>query len=340
MITVRPLLWCPVALLGAAVMLSAIVSCPAAADVLEIPASFSVGPPRGSGGDGLTMRFKDNSNECSLLSCQAATDTITVNTTTMPNVNFLLNQNCSIGPFYHACGYFWTRWDSYLDIRTPGDYMFSMQVDDQGEVAIGDSTILKLDGSHWYANVTSDTIRFSVAGSYPVRMYYADCQPCCRGFRLGGMGPEGSDMMAFTEGFDFNADLGPCCTYGGNGPGLSVIPADLFFLSPTNVGVDPGALEGTGGSIVRAWTSPNPSRGTVRLAVELAREQRLWVEVFDAAGRRLDTLAGGTRFDPGVARWSWSPVTQRVSGPASGTFFYRVRSEDGSLASGRFTSLR
>jgi len=217
---------------------------PAAARIIDIPASFRAGPPRGSGGDGLAVRFKDVDGGCSIALIKSATDTVTVQTTTMSNVNFLLNQGCTFGPFNHGCGYFETRWDSYLDIRAAGDYVFSMQVDDQAEVAIGDSTVLFLEGGHWFENVTSDTVRFTTTGSYPLRIYYADCQPCCRGFRLGGMGPAGSDMMTFTEGFDFDTDLGPCCTFGTNGPGASIIPADLFFLSPPNVAVEPGIRAG------------------------------------------------------------------------------------------------
>jgi len=313
---------------------------PAAGEIIDIPASFRAGPPRGSGGDGLAVRFKDTDGGCSIAFIKEATDTVVVQTTTMANVNFLLNQGCTFGPFNHGCGYFQTRWDSFLDIRAAGDYVFSMQVDDQAEIAIGDSVILFLEGGHWFENVTSDTVRFAVAGSYPLRIYYADCQPCCRGFRLAGMGPAGSGMMGFIEGFDFNTDLGPCCTFGTNGPGVSIIPADLFFLSPPSVAVEPGIRTATTEAILGSWTSPNPSRGTVLLSVELAREQSLWVEVFDASGRRLGTLAAGDRYSAGVVSWPWSPLWAQPARPASGTYFYRVRNEDGASAGGRFTILR
>ncbi|MEO7866186.1 MAG: PA14 domain-containing protein, partial [Candidatus Eisenbacteria bacterium] len=238
------------------------------ARVIPIPASFRIGPPQGGSGDGLTVRFKDVTNsDCGLSLCKIATDSVTVQVTTMSNVNFLLNQGCTFGPFDHGCGYFQTRWDSYLDIRVPGDYVFSMQVDDQGTVAVGDSTILFLDGAYWFQNVISDTVRFESSGSYPLRAYYADCQPCCRGFRLGGMGPAGSGLMAFTAGFNFNGDLGPCCTFGSNGPGLSLVPSALFFRSAPTVSVPAADIDPGSRTITRCWASPNPAQGRVVLAL-------------------------------------------------------------------------
>jgi len=328
------------ALLAGATVLLALCSTAAQARVVEIPSSFRTGPPQGGTGDGLLMRFKDVSSGCSLDLCRASTDTVTAQVTTMPNINFLLNQDCSIAGFNHGCGWFRTRWDSYLDIRAAGDYVFAMQVDDQGSVAIGDSLILVLDGAHWYENVKSDTIRFESPGSYPLRAYYADCQPCCRGFRLGGMGPEGSGMMGFNPAFDFNTDLGPCCTFGTNGPGLSIVPAALFFKGPSLVAVEPPSGSNPGASIMGVWASPNPARGLVLLSLELAREQRVWAEVYDATGRRVASLADGTRVAAGVTRWPWAPEWSLGRRPASGFFFYRVRTEDGSSARGRITTIR
>lgn len=333
-----------VSLAGAALLTLACLAAPfaAGARVIDIPASFRVGPPQGGAGDGLTVRFKDVATGagCSLEFCAAATDTVTFQTTVMPNVNFLLNQGCTFGPFNFGCDYFETRWDSYLDVRAPGDYVFSIQVDDGASLAVGDSVVVKLDGGNWFVNATSDTVRFAYAGSYPLRAYYFDCPVCCRGFRLGGMGPAGSGMMAFTPGFNFNNDLGPCCTYGSNGPGLSVIPPALFFRSPPTVSVAPGAGATGTGAIVRCWAGPNPSRGAVLLALELAREQRVWAEIFDASGRRVATLADGATLARGVSRWPWSPAWSRPAGGSSGTFFWRVRTEDGSVAGGRVVVAR
>jgi hypothetical protein len=308
----------------------------AGARVIEIPAAFRVGPPQGTTGNGLTMRFKDLTSGCGIALCKSAADTVTVQVTTFPSVNFLLNQGTTIGGFNHGGGYFATRWDTYFDIRVPGDYVFAMQVDDNAEVAIGDSVVLQRDGGNWFANTTSDTVRFAYAGSYPLRAYYADCQPCCRGFRLGGMGPAGSGLMAFNAAFDFNADLGPCCTTGTNGPGVSLVPGALFFRSPPTVSVDPAPSAGANDSILRCWAGPNPARGAVQLSLDLARGQRVWAEVFDAAGRHTATLAAGEHMPAGVVRWPWV----RPASSASGTLFFRVRTEDGSTATVRVAVIR
>lgn len=322
------------------IALTIVTPLPSHARVIPIPADFRVGPPQGGMGDGLDVRFKDVGSGCTLQLIKDATDTVSVQITTRPWVNFLLNQGCNFDPFPHGCGYFETRWDSYLDIRAPGDYVFSMQVDDQATIAIGDSTILELEGGHWFANVTSDTVHFEETGSYPFRAYYADCQPCCRGFRLGGMGPPGSGMMAFSAGFDFNTDLGPCCTYGSNGPGVSLVPAELFFRTSGTVSVEPGVGSVAAGTILRCWASPNPSRGEATLAVELSRGQQVWTDVFDSAGRRIASLAHGEWRGPGVARWVWSPGGSSPAARASGTYFFRVRTSDGSRARGQLAITR
>ncbi len=314
----------------------------AAARVVTIPVSARVGGPRSESGDGLLVRFRDvdvNAG-CTLAFCAGATDTVTVQTTVMPNVNYLLNTGTLFGPFNFGGSFFETRWDAWINIKVAGDYVFSEQVDDGASVAIADSTILWLDGGHWFVNATSDTVRFVYPGLYPFRAYFFDCPVCCRGFRLGAMGPAGSGMMAWTPGFDFNADLGPCCTYGGNGPGLSVIPGALFFRTMPTSGVEPASELDATGALLGCWAGPNPSRGPVLLAIELAREQRVWVDVFDAAGRRVATLADGVRCASGRTRWPWSAAWSGRGAAASGTWFYRVRTEDGSHASGRIVTVR
>ncbi len=313
---------------------------PASARVIDIPPAFRVGLARADAGDGLRVRFKDVSDSCSLHFCRGATDTVTVQITPMPNINFLLNQGSYFGPFYHGGSYFETRWDSFLNIKVPGDYVFSIQVDDGASVAIGDSLILVFDGGHWFYNLTSDTVRFAQSGVYPLRAYFFDCPYCCRGFRMGGMGPAGSGMMAFTPGFNFDSDLGPCCTYGNNGPGVSVVPAALFFqTAPAVSGGSPPAA-GSTASITGCSAAPNPCRGATVLAVELARGDRVWLEVFDAAGRRVSTLAAGEWRPAGVTRWLWALDPSSPGARASGSYFYRVRTADGSSAGGSVIVVR
>lgn len=303
---------------------------PSFAKVIPIPAAFRVGPPQTGAGDGLTMRFKDAvPDSCSFRFCKASTDTGGLATTTFPNINYLLNQGTLIGPFDFGGSYFETRWDTYLSVKVPGYYVFSMQVDDGARVSIGDSTILALDGGHWFENVTSDSVWFEYAGSYPMRAYYYDCPVCCRGFRLGGMGPAGSGLMAFTPGFNFNTDLGPCCTFGGNGPGISVVPGSVFFRSPPAVSVAPapGRPDAT---ILASAAGPNPCRGATLVRLELARPQRVWAEVYDATGRRVATLSAGEACPSGTVSWPW--IARDAA--RAGTYFYRARTEDGASASG------
>ncbi len=325
-----------------ALLLVACCATAAPARVVFIPATARVGGPRSEGGDGLLVRFRDVAvNEgCKLAFCAAATDTVTVQTTVMPNVNYLLNTGTLFGPFNFGGSFFETRWDAWLNVKVAGDYIFSQQVDDGASVTIADSTILSLDDGNWFVNTTSDTVRFEYPGLYPFRAYFFDCPVCCRGFRLGAMGPPGSGMMAWTPGFNFNADLGPCCTYGNNGPGLSVIPGALFFRTMPSSAVEPAAELGGTGALLGCWAGPNPARGPVLLTIDLAREQRVWVEVFDPAGRRVATLAEGTLCARGRTRWPWSAAWGVRGATASGTWYYRVRTEDGSHASGRVVMVR
>jgi len=323
------------------VALAAGLTGPLQANIVQVPPGFRVSPPRGDDGDGLYVRYKDVPTDagCSLAFCAEATDTVTVQVITMPNINYLLNTGCTFGPYNFGCDYFETRWDSFINIKVPGDYRFAIQSDDGGSIAFGDTTILALDGGHWFDNATSDTIRFAVPGLYPFRAYYFDCPVCCRGFRFGGMGPAGSGMMPFTPGFDFNADLGPCCSFGSNGPGLSVVPPELFFRTLPTVSVNDGAGV-TAGTILRCWASPNPAHSSTVLAVELAKGQRVWAELFDASGRRVSTLANGERQSQGLTRWSWSPTSSQPGRSSNGIYFYRVRTEDGSTTSGSVVIVR
>ncbi len=73
------------------------------------------------------------------------------------------------------------------------------------------------------------------------------------------------------------------------------------------------------------------------ISVELGRDQRVWVDVFDATGRRVAALADGERRNAGTASWPWTPVGGRA---ASGTYFWRARGEDGSSVSGRVVVVR
>ena len=315
---------------------------PAGARILRIPVIARVGGPRSETGVGLLVRYRDvdvNAG-CSLAFCAGATDTVTVQTTTMANINYLLNQGTTFGPFDFGGSFFETRWDAWINVKVAGDYQFALQADDGASVAIADSLVAAIDGGNWFVNATSDTVRFEGPGLYRFRAYFYDCPVCCRGFRFGGMGPAGSGMMAWTPGFNFNTDLGPCCTYGSNGPGLSVLPGALFFRTMPTSGVGPAAGDFRPGTILACSASPNPAHGAVRLTAELARDQRVWLDVFDAGGRRVASLADGVPAPRGRNEWVWSPDWKHGGASASGTYFYRLRTEDGSRSQGRVVIAR
>jgi hypothetical protein len=221
-------------------------------------------------------------------------------------------------------------------VKVAGDYVCSLQVDDGASVAIADSLLLAVDGGNWFANATSDTVWFAAPGLYPFRAYFYDCPPCCRGFRFGGMGPAGSGLMTFTPGFDFNTDLGPCRTFGNNGPGASLVPGALFFSALPTSDVAPDAGEAGPRTLMNVAASPNPAHGTVRLSAELARPQRVWAEVYDTNGRRVAVPANGTPCLAGTVSWAWTPL-QRAHAPGGSAYFYRLRTDDGSRAGGRIT---
>src|SRR5215813_14751024 len=88
----RSLAW----LFRSVVVLFMLCSTTAHARVIEISPFLRAGPPQGGTGDGLLMRFKDVTSGCGLDLCREATDTVTVEVTTMPNINFLLNEGCTI----------------------------------------------------------------------------------------------------------------------------------------------------------------------------------------------------------------------------------------------------
>jgi photosystem II stability/assembly factor-like uncharacterized protein len=72
---------------------------------------------------------------------------------------------------------------------------------------------------------------------------------------------------------------------------------------------------------------PNPARDATRLSLALGARAQVAVIVFDAAGRRIRTLARGTR-EPGSHALAWDLRDERGSRVREGVFF--VRASDGS----------
>jgi photosystem II stability/assembly factor-like uncharacterized protein len=75
---------------------------------------------------------------------------------------------------------------------------------------------------------------------------------------------------------------------------------------------------------------PNPSRGEVRLALELPSASSLNVEVYDVMGRRVCTLARG-RFDAGQHPLTWDGRDDRGRSATPGIYFVRVRADGAML---------
>lgn len=86
------------------------------------------------------------------------------------------------------------------------------------------------------------------------------------------------------------------------------------------------------GAVLALRGSPNPSRGEVQFAYELATAADVTLEVYDAAGRRVaSVLAGRREAGPGVARWDRRDAAgNRV---ASGVYYGRLVAGDGSRIS-------
>ena len=70
-------------------------------------------------------------------------------------------------------------------------------------------------------------------------------------------------------------------------------------------------------------TGPNPSRGAVEASFQLVHAAEITVEVFDAQGRRVATLASGS-WPAGVHRATWAGAR-----PASGIYLVRYRHPGG-----------
>src|SRR6185369_1696957 len=70
-------------------------------------------------------------------------------------------------------------------------------------------------------------------------------------------------------------------------------------------------------------TGPNPSPGTVEATFQLAHDAEITLELFDAQGRRVATLASGS-WPAGIHRANWAGAR-----PASGVYLVRYRHPGG-----------
>jgi hypothetical protein len=86
------------------------------------------------------------------------------------------------------------------------------------------------------------------------------------------------------------------------------------------VAVEPG---GSPGFTLEA-PRPNPARGDVTMSLGLAAPQRVTVEVFDSAGRRVRTLAVGRELGAGTHRFVWAGENDEGLMQTSGMYVVRV----------------
>lgn len=131
---------------------------------------------------------------------------------------------------------------------------------------------------------------------------------------------------------------------GFRGPGLTVSDPETFANCPgaaPPVHCQPSvtAVASQETALPRSLSmtaSPNPLRSGTDIRFGLPSDQRhVRVQIFDARGRLVETLAQGP-MSAGVHRFSWAP---RLDLPA-GQYFFRVAGDQGGSASGKLVLVR
>ncbi len=166
--------------------------------------------------------------------------------------------------------------------------------------------------------------------------------------------PNGGDHVVLLDGSNTVVDV--VAFKNGTYPGVIAHPgaANLHSLDRRNPGVDtddcsddfldqPAPSPGLCIAITAVtpdvrpmhWSppAPNPVRGSVRLALDLATPTAVRVDVIDAAGRRVRTLWDAPA-SAGTLRLGWDARDERGAAVAPGLYFVRA------AASGTFQTLR
>ena len=107
--------------------------------------------------------------------------------------------------------------------------------------------------------------------------------------------------------------------FGGNGSAGQLGDAwELVWATPLDVmdTAEPGAL--------LAWSGPNPTRHDSVIEFRLPSSGPAAVTIYDAAGRRIRTLANGW-FPAGTHSARWDRTTDRGDRARAGVYFYEVR---------------
>jgi len=82
---------------------------------------------------------------------------------------------------------------------------------------------------------------------------------------------------------------------------------------------------------------PNPSRGAAHLSLEVSTATALQIDIYDAMGRRVQSLARG-RFEPGRHAFEWDGTTASGRRADPGVYFVRA-SGGGATATTRLTRI-
>lgn len=123
--------------------------------------------------------------------------------------------------------------------------------------------------------------------------------------------------------------------FGGLNPGGILHDAwELQFVTPVGVGDAPPIAT----RLVLEPAAPNPTRGRTHFAFTLPDQDEVELALFDAAGRRVRTLARGP-FGPGRHAFIWDGTNDAGARVPAGIYFCRV-SANGEQAMRRVISLR
>ena len=144
---------------------------------------------------------------------------------------------------------------------------------------------------------------------------------------LAGGRSAGPASVGLALGFDFGT-IAPAV------PETVLVTTKLQASAPT--GVEPVTSPGDGQ--VRFRISGATPRSNAALTIELPRAERVTLDVFDLAGRRVKSLIHGT-FPAGTSETFWDGTLERGEAAPSGVYFLRLRTETVSV-SRRFVLLR
>ena len=106
---------------------------------------------------------------------------------------------------------------------------------------------------------------------------------------------------------------------GNWGPASSIV-VRVNGTDPVSVGESPAVT-------FLAPGAPNPSAGALRLRFGLASPSRADLAIFDAAGRRVRTVASGA-YGPGVYSIAWDGRDASGGSAAPGLYFVRLKTDD------------